>query len=306
MRGEFELLEFKATEDADVEQPSGLFAALVSVFGTKDRLGDRMVKGAFTDTLERWRASGKMIPVVWSHDHLDPTSYIGEVDPNDVRETEKGLVVAGRLDLAEPKAARIFTLLKRGLVRNWSFAYNATKAKMNKAGERIISEVELFEVGPTLVGAHGGTATLALKALDLDTEVDWDALEAQVAVEREADAATETKLDRIVRDEFNAFEAAVDAAIEEKVGRVISDRTATRIRNAVADLTSLLTEAGVTTDVASVESEQEQTTEDIEVVSTDEATSGTVPEAAALSERDKARLALAGADAFITERTERS
>lgn len=298
MRGEFELVEFKATEDAD--QPAGLFAALVSVFGTKDRVGDRVMKGAFTETLERWRASGKSIPVVWSHDHLDPTSYIGEVDPNDVRETEKGLVVAGKIDVTEPKAAKIFGLLKRGLVRNWSFAYQATKSKMNRSGEREISQLDLFEIGPTLVGAHGGTATLALKALDLDEDIDWDALEAAVAQGSSVDTTTETKLDRIVRDEFNAFEAAVDAAIEEKVGRVISDRTATRIRNAVTELTSLLAEAGVTSDTASVESEEE--TEQQETPSEQpEATSGTVPEAAALSERDKARLALAGYDAFIAQ-----
>ena len=49
MRTEFELLEFKATEAVD--QPAGLFAALVSVFSTKDRLGDRVLPGAFSKSI---------------------------------------------------------------------------------------------------------------------------------------------------------------------------------------------------------------------------------------------------------------
>lgn len=293
--GDYALTEFKAT-DVEGDQPSGLFAALVSVFNTKDRTGDRIMPGAFTKTLEAWRERGDPIPVIWTHSHGEPDDYIGTVDPNDVRETKTGLVVAGKIDVEEPRGARIFALLKRRLVNNWSFAYQAKKAHRAKDGARIIEELDLFEVGPTLVGAHGGTMTLALKALDLDEDIDLDALEAELAA-----PGVETKLDGIVSEEFSEFETRVDALIEEKVGRVISQRTTDKIRTALDSLTSLLVEAGVNGDAASVESEEPEVSgedETDEEVSVEDA----VPEAASLSERDRLRLALADTDTFIEQR----
>lgn len=304
-RGEFQLVEFKATEDTD--QPGGLFAALVSVFGTKDRVGDRVMPGAFTKTLEVWRTKGTPIPVIWSHDHMNPDAYIGAVDPNDVRETKDGLVVAGKMHIDEPgddgaRARRIFQLLKRGLINNWSFAYQATKAKLAKDGAREVSEVDLFEVGPTLVGAHPGTKTLALKAFDLS--VDIDELVAEVEAEAAATAAVadrveaEVKLDRIVSDEFATFEQQVDTLIQEKVGRILSGRIASEIRAAIGALQSVLVEAGVESDAASVESEGTEDTP----AETPEATSEEDSEETAPTERELVLASLRATDAFLMTR----
>jgi len=148
------------------------------VFGNKDRNGDKVMPGAFAKTLERWKGSGQPIPVIWSHSHGEPQDYIGEVDPADVRETPQGLVVAGKLFVDDnPRAANIFDLMKRGLIRQWSFAYQSTKDSFDD-GTRLLEEVDLFEVGPTLIGANPEATTLALKSLDIeDKAVDnspWD------------------------------------------------------------------------------------------------------------------------------------
>ena len=89
-----DLLETKADD-------SGSFVALASVFGNVDSVGDRMMPGAFSKTLEGKRDAGKPIPVVFSHGWEDPFNYIGKADPHKVVETEQGLEVHGKLDLSK-------------------------------------------------------------------------------------------------------------------------------------------------------------------------------------------------------------
>ena len=50
--------------DAKADGETGTFEATVAVFGNVDRGGDRIMPGAFKDTLERWKASGDPIPVI--------------------------------------------------------------------------------------------------------------------------------------------------------------------------------------------------------------------------------------------------
>jgi hypothetical protein len=125
--------------------------------------------------------------------------------------------------------------------------------------------------------------------------------------DKAAEAAdTETKLDQIIADEFADFEARVDAAIEEKVGRVISSRTASRIRAALGELTSLLSEAGVPTDTTSVE-RQEQTDDTTDppestTEETPQATSETDSEPTAPSERELVLASLSDIDTFLLQK----
>ena len=155
-----EIVEFKA----DADGPLGLFAAKVSAIGNVDRNGDRIMPGAWDGTIGRWKLSGKQVPVVWSHDHKNPHAFIGSIDPNDIHVTEDGVTVAGKLDVeTNPLAAQAFDLLQRGLVKEWSFAYAVSKEKVGKDLAREIHELDLFEVGPTLIGANPETLTLATK-----------------------------------------------------------------------------------------------------------------------------------------------
>ncbi|WP_020500125.1 hypothetical protein [Sciscionella marina] len=54
----------------------GQFTALVSAFGSVDSVGDVVLPGAFTKTLDAWRESADRIPVVWSRNWGDPFSHI--------------------------------------------------------------------------------------------------------------------------------------------------------------------------------------------------------------------------------------
>jgi HK97 family phage prohead protease len=144
----FNLIETKADD-------SGSFTALASVFGNVDHVGDRMMKGAFSKTLEKWRESGDPIPVILSHQWEDPNYVVGKADPRAVYEDDRGLVVQGQLDLGNPIAKQVHKLMKDRLLKGWSFGYtvpNGGQKQNNGANE--VSEVDLVEVGPTLKGAN--------------------------------------------------------------------------------------------------------------------------------------------------------
>lgn len=158
----FELIEIKA------EGEPGSFSALASVFGNVDLVGDRMVQGAFSKTLARWRKSGDPIPVVLSHDWDDPMKYVGKADPRAVIETEDGLLVQGTLDVGNgnPVADQVYKLMKQRLLKGWSFGYTVPEGgeKIGKDGANNVSEVDLVEVGPTLKGANPEAQLQSIKS----------------------------------------------------------------------------------------------------------------------------------------------
>lgn len=143
----------------------GRFSALAAVWDVIDRVGDRMMAGSFTETLRKWRESGKRIPVVWSHQTDSPDTVIGSADPNDVRETTNGLQVDGVLDIGDsPLARRAFELLKNGTISGWSFGY-IPKKQRRRNGANEVHEVDLLELGPTVNPVNAATATLGVKGL---------------------------------------------------------------------------------------------------------------------------------------------
>lgn len=157
-------------ETNDSGLKAGQFEAIVSVFGNVDAVGDVVQKGAFTKTLEDWKSSGDPIPVIWSHDHSNPDAHIGVVD--EAQETDKGLLVKGTVDLDEPYAAKVFRLLKGRRVRKFSFAYDVKDGEENDKGGFDLKELELWEVGPTLIPANDDANLLAAKALARQTGID--------------------------------------------------------------------------------------------------------------------------------------
>jgi uncharacterized protein len=146
--------------------PDGVFEALVAVFGNIDLVGDKIVKGAFTDTLAAWEDSGDPIPVYWSHRMDDPDYCIGHV--LEAKETSDGLWIKAQLDLDSPKAVSTYRLLKGRRVTQFSFAYDIDEAEQvdDKDGEphTELRWLTLHEVGPTPIGANTETELLDVKS----------------------------------------------------------------------------------------------------------------------------------------------
>lgn len=168
----------------------GRFTAIVSVFGNVDLQGDRVIKGAFTKSLERWQASGDPLPIIWSHSWGQPEAHIGKADPNLARETDAGLEITGTLDVdvGNATADQVYRLLKERRVTQWSFAYDIVRQRAAGDGANELLELHIIEAGPTLAGANPETDTLAVKSApaSIADEIEAEVAELRARVERQS------------------------------------------------------------------------------------------------------------------------
>jgi len=181
--------EFKSLDDA------GTFEATVAVFNNVDKGGDRILPGAFIKTLTAWKASGDPIPVIFNHDWGTPDAHIGVVD--DAMETDKGLYVKGRLDVADnPVAKQVHRLMQRRSLKEFSFGYSVPKGgeKRAKDGANELSQIDLAEVGPTLKGMNPATELHSVKSALGVEEEPRDAEELREAANRAERDVEEARL----------------------------------------------------------------------------------------------------------------
>jgi len=79
--------------------------------------------------------------MLWQH---DPAQPIGIWD--EVHEDEKGLYVKGRLLLDVAKGREAAALIEAGAIDGLSIGYRTQKASKNDKGQRLLNELELWEV----------------------------------------------------------------------------------------------------------------------------------------------------------------
>lgn len=141
---------------------AGQFTGYASVFGNVDSVGDKIVKGAFAQSLKDFGDGGAGIPCYWCHETSDPEMNLGTT--LEATEDEHGLFVKVQLDLDNPKAAYAYKLLKEQRVRQMSFAYQVTDGE-NKKDCFEITGCKIFEVSIVPVGANQATSIESVKAL---------------------------------------------------------------------------------------------------------------------------------------------
>lgn len=112
-----------------------------SLFGLKDQGGDVVQKGAYAASLKRAAAAGRGVKMLWQH---DPTQPIGIWD--EVREDGTGLWVKGRILTEVEKGREAAALLAAGAIDGLSIGYKTVKAERDGKGQRLLSELELWEV----------------------------------------------------------------------------------------------------------------------------------------------------------------
>lgn len=180
-------LEAKATAT-----DRGEFTAIAAAY-SKDRVGDRIVPGAFANTIDHWRESGKHIPLHWNHQG-EPEDIIGAVDPASVEETKDGLQVAGRLDLTGKKAKEAWRAMKTGSM-SLSFGYLVIEEKATKDANEL-HEIDLFEVSVVPGPANADTRFLSLKSI-ADVEAEIDRLQKRLDELKAAAAAEEPPVEAV-------------------------------------------------------------------------------------------------------------
>ncbi len=126
-------LQIKALSDREFEGHG-------SMFGNVDLGGDVVMPGAFKRTLAKHRKDGSLPQMFWMH---DPSRVPGKW--LSMSEDDDGLVVKGVL-ADTPLGDEIHTLLGMDAVRGLSIGYQTTEQDYDKDGNRLLKEVDLWEV----------------------------------------------------------------------------------------------------------------------------------------------------------------
>ncbi|MEM6636099.1 MAG: HK97 family phage prohead protease [Pseudomonadota bacterium] len=112
-----------------------------SYFGKPDQGRDIVQKGAYGRSLAELKAAGRAVKMLWQH---DPGRPIGVWD--EVREDDKGLYVKGRILADVVQGAEAISLLAAGAIDGLSIGYRTVKATKNSKGQRLLEDLELWEV----------------------------------------------------------------------------------------------------------------------------------------------------------------
>jgi HK97 family phage prohead protease len=169
----------------------GTFEGFASVYGVIDEGGDVVEKGAFARTLN----ARPEVPILWRHD-----SPIGK---GTLEDSERGLIIKGRLTMAVSQAREALALAKDGVVKGLSIGFITVKEEV-KQGIRYLKEVRLMEVSLTPFPMNPAAQVTAVKEEDLESKAG-----------RMMSAATRAKIQAIMADHqalMNKLQALVDEA----------------------------------------------------------------------------------------------
>lgn len=135
-----------------------LIEGYASFFDQCDTGGDVVVAGAYGKSLRALKKADRGVKMLWQH---DPAQPIGVWD--EVREDARGLYVKGRILTDVAKGREAAALIAAGAIDGLSIGYRTKRATKNDKGQRLLTELELWEVSlvtfpmlPTArVGAKG-------------------------------------------------------------------------------------------------------------------------------------------------------
>ena len=136
-------LERKFMTFQDVAEVDGgvEISGYASLFGSVDQGGDVVQAGAYAASLKALAAAGRRVKMLWQHDPAQPIGLWEEV-----REDAKGLWVKGRILSAVDKGREAAALIAAGAIDGLSIGYRTVKAQKNVEGQRVLSELDLWEV----------------------------------------------------------------------------------------------------------------------------------------------------------------
>lgn len=136
-------LELKfCAQEAQVKLTEGrVIEGYASLFGLPDQGGDVVLPGAYAKSLERIKARGGSVKLLWQH---YPAQPIGIWD--EIHEDKRGLYVKGRLLPDVARAREAAALIEAGAIDGLSIGYRTVAAEKNAKGQRLLAELELWEV----------------------------------------------------------------------------------------------------------------------------------------------------------------
>jgi len=152
MTGRLEIKAQLAVSDA------GEITGLAWPFGSADRVGDVIEKGAFSGPTS--------LPMLFAHDQGQVVGVWEEI-----AETDAGLTVKGRLLVDDVERAReVRAMVKAGAISGLSIGFVTKDSKREGKGRRITA-LELHEISIVAVPAHPGAQITSLKSIHLNKEI---------------------------------------------------------------------------------------------------------------------------------------
>lgn len=185
-------LELKAGSQGAVE-------GYASRFGEIDNGGDSVAPGAFKASLDALTDSQRRVKMLWQH---DPSQPIGVWDT--VSEDQTGLFVKGRILTDVAKGRETLALIENGAVDGLSIGYRTIRAERGAEGQRVLKELELWEVSVVTFPMQQSARIDAAKAVGL-TKVDLERVLMHDA------GLTRTVARRLMAGGFDAIKAMHDA-----------------------------------------------------------------------------------------------
>ncbi|MBZ9757862.1 phage major capsid protein [Mesorhizobium sp. ESP6-5] len=192
-----ERLEIKAALTVD---DSGEITGIAWPFGSPDRVGDVIEKGAITGPAT--------LPMLFAHDQ---SQVIGVWD--NITETADGLTVKGRLLVDDVERAReVRAMIRSKAVTGLSIGF-VTKASKPRQRGRTITALNLHEISVVAVPSHPGAQITSIKAAD------GTATQKENHMEDELENAPAGNADPVIeKKDFDALKARLDK-LEAKANR---------------------------------------------------------------------------------------
>lgn len=141
----------------DNGEGEGEFSGLASTYDNVDLGGDTVKRGAFTKSIAD---QGKGVPILWQHRTSQPIG-VGRIT-----DAPGGLLLTGKLVMADPIAKRAHAHMKAGSVRGLSIGYDIIKATPRAdTGGKDLHEVRLHEVSVVTLPMNRSAELLSVKSL---------------------------------------------------------------------------------------------------------------------------------------------
>ena len=191
----YKSFELKSDENGIVEGYASTWTK------TPDSYGDIVIKGAFTETLKKRKATGHPFPLCFNHDFDQIIGAVFEAEEDDY-----GLKIRASF-LNTPAAQEKRELVKEGIVWQFSFAYSvlgveaATEEEKKQGIYQKLTKLDLYEVSLVPVPANQTAIVTEIKNDD----------NAEVKAGRRNSAEDE----ELIRDAISALQALLDTADDQ-------------------------------------------------------------------------------------------
>ncbi|RUT32636.1 HK97 family phage prohead protease [Arsenicitalea aurantiaca] len=135
----------------------GTFEGYGSVFGNVDSYGEKVMPGAFVESLARHKREGTAVLMLWQHNPGEP---IGVWE--DLAEDAKGLWGKGRLILEIQKAREVQALMRQKAIGGLSIGYREIETEP-EGNVRLLKKLDLREISPVSFPANRRARIEAVK-----------------------------------------------------------------------------------------------------------------------------------------------